>query len=178
MFSFSALIGAGIYIFCRTILPGLTSNTKSAALIVPLTGCQGEENKPYEADLLQQINGKRHSLGLPELSPDPRLSQAAELHSAAMGCSHFFSHTSLDGQSMYDRIKAQGFIYSAAAEVIYAGSGRMNLPGEALKAWFDNVSYKAHLLDPGFTQVGIGVVNSQGGPYAGYFTVVFASPAH
>jgi uncharacterized protein YkwD len=178
LFSFAMLIGAGTYIFCHSILPGLGYNAKSAQLIIPLTGCRVEEIKPFEADLLQLINTERSRQGLPDLSLDPRLYQAAETHSWDMGCNQFFSHTDLNGQSMYDRIKAQGYIYSAAAEVIYAGSGNKNVPEEALKAWLNNTGHKAHLLNPTYSHVGIGAVHSQGGSYNGYFTVVFASPAH
>jgi uncharacterized protein YkwD len=176
--SFAMLFGAGIYIFCNSILPGLNQNAKDAALIPPLTGCQVEENKTFETTLLQQINTERRSQGLPLLSPDSKLFEAAEKHSFDMGCNHFFSHVNPEGQLIYDRIKAQGYIYSSVAEVIFAGSGNMNAPQEALKAWLNNAGYKAHLLDPAFTQVGIGAVHSQGSPYEGYFTVVFASPAH
>jgi uncharacterized protein YkwD len=176
--SFAMLVSAGIYIFYHSILPGLNYNTRNAELMVPLTGCQVVENKGYEADLLQQINAERYNQGLPKLSFDPRLYQAAEMHNWDMSCKHFFSHTNLAGQSIYDRIKAQGYIYSGAAEVIYTGSNQTNAPREALKAWLNNSGCKAHLLDPAFTQVGIGAVTSQDSPNNGYFTVVFADPAH
>ena len=79
---------------------------------------------------------------------------------------------------MFDRIKEQGYLYANAAEVIFAGSNSMDAPEEALKAWLGNNDFKTHLFDPAFSQVGIGVIHSQGSPYSGYFTVVFASPAH
>ena len=50
--------------------------------------------------------------------------------------------------------------------------------GGAFNAWLENSEYKAHLLDPAFTQVGLGAVHNPAGVFSGYFTVVFASPAH
>jgi uncharacterized protein YkwD len=178
LFSFTMLVGAGTYIFCNNILPRLNHNAKSAELIIPITSCRTEENKPFEATILQQINSERRSQELPNLSLETRLYQAAEAHSLSMACNHFFSHTNLEGRTMYDRIKEQGYLYSNAAEVIFAGSGSKNSPEEALKAWLGNVGFRTHLLNPVFSQVGIGVVSCQDGPYGGYFTAVFASPAH
>ena len=178
MFSFAMLTGAAAYIFCQNILPGLNLSTKDAKMFVPLTGCLGQEDKVFEAGLLQMINAQRRSQGIPDLALDPSLDLAAQGHSRDMGCNHFFNHTNLDGQTLYDRIKAQNYVYSSAAEVIFAGSGAMDSPSEALKAWLDNSVYKNHLLNPAFSQVGIGAVHNPAGAYSGYFTVVFASPAH
>ena len=172
------LIGAGAYIFCQSILPGLGGISKNAQLTVPLTGCQAQEDRPFEADLLRMINAERRSQGVPGLTSDPKLDLAAQSHSRDMGCRHFFSHTNLEGQSIYDRIKTQGYVYSSAAEVIFAGSGDLDSPRGAFNAWLENSEYKAHLLDPAFTQVGLGAVHNPAGVFSGYFTVVFASPAH
>jgi uncharacterized protein YkwD len=176
--SFAMLIGAGIYIFYSNILPGLKHSNKSAQLVIPLTGCLVEENRDFETTLLRQINTERITRGLPTLSTDARLYQAAAAHSQDMGCGHFFNHINLQGLSLYDRIKEQGYIYAAAAEVIYAGNGPLNSPEEAFQAWLKSPGQKTQLLNSIFTQVGISAVYSQGSPYGGYFTVVFASPAH
>jgi len=191
-FTFSKKLKSTIFLPIWQAYPDYNCSVEKSSLIVSLKNntkirylernvpqlCQVEENKTFETTLLQQINTERRSQGLPLLSPDSKLFEAAEKHSFDMGCNHFFSHVNPEGQLIYDRIKAQGYIYSTVAEVIFAGSGNMNAPQEALKAWLNNAGYKAHLLDPAFTQVGIGAVHSQGSPYEGYFTVVFASPAH
>lgn len=137
--------------------------------------CPAQENAAFEAILLNMINEERKGFGLRELQMNPQLVAAARGHSYDMACVDYFSHTGSDGSSPYDRISAQGYVFSAAGENIYAGSGPYDCAQEAFKAWMNSPHHKDILLGTQFKEIGIGYISDNESSYGGYFTAVFAS---
>src|SRR5262249_11226231 len=74
-----------------------------------------------EAEVFRLANEERTSRGETGLACNANAVLAARAHSKDM-CDHrFFSHTSLDGRTPSDRLRAAGVSFSAAGENIGAG---------------------------------------------------------
>lgn len=106
-------------------------------------------------------NREREAAGRPPLRCDPGLTRAARLHSQDMCDRRYFSHTSLDGRTMTDRIDAQGVRWSRAGENIARGQ----TTAEAVHAaWMGSTGHRANILDGRFGRIGIGYESCGGVP--------------
>lgn len=138
--------------------------------------CSASGNYGFESTLIDLINQERINQGVAPLNTQSQLSSAARGHSQDMACNNIFSHTGLDGSSPFDRIAWQGYSFSAAAENIYAGSGPYDSPQEAFNAWMNSPGHRDNMLNPVYSDIGIGYSYTSTSTYGGYFTAVFAKP--
>jgi uncharacterized protein YkwD len=157
--------------------------TRTETPTITLTPTEPEEascpaviNSGQAYALVDLVNTERVNQGMAALSVSGQLTSAAEDHSLDMACSNIFSHTGSDGSSPFDRISAQGFSFSMAAENIYAGSGSYNSAQEAFNGWITSTGHRENMLNPEYTNIGIGYATNSNGDYEGYFTAVFAKP--
>ncbi len=126
-------------------------------------------DKLSEDRMLNLVNEERTSRGLKALVMDAKLQEVARTHSKDMFEQGYFSHTSLDGRSPFDRMHDAGITFFAAGEnlalapnVDIAHNGLMNSPG-----------HRANILTSEFGKVGIGVVD--GGIYGKMFSQEFTN---
>jgi uncharacterized protein YkwD len=132
-----------------------------------------DANLAFESEVLDLINAVRADNELPPYALQSQLTNAARALTNDMACNDFASNTGSDGSDWYDRIAAQGYSYSDAAENIYYGFG--GVPGLAFNFWMDSKVSSENILDPDFTHIGVAIaLNPQTG--ATYYTVVFAVP--
>jgi uncharacterized protein YkwD len=108
-----------------------------------------------EAQMLAMVNEERRKAGLPALKPDPELTRVARAHSKDMFARGYFSHFTLEGKTLADRLKAGGVIFLNAGEnlalaptIRLAHSNLMNSPG-----------HRANILNQSFGRLGIGVLD-------------------
>jgi uncharacterized protein YkwD len=103
----------------------------------------------------------RHGLGALRLNSD--LSTAARRHSGAMVNKRFFSHTSPDGKTFLERIKATGYLSGARSwnvgENIAYGSGSLSTPRAISRAWMNSAGHRANILSSVFRSIGIGIAS-------------------
>jgi uncharacterized protein YkwD len=123
--------------------------------------------------LIGLINQERQDRSLGTLSTQGQLTTAARNHSADMACNSFFSHTGSDGLLPWDRVSALGYSYSAIAENIFAGSSNAQT---AFDAWMNSLGHRDNMLNPTYTEIGIGYRYWADSPYDAYTTAVFARP--
>lgn len=134
------------------------------------------ENHPFADELLKLINEKRAAVGAPPLAMSSLLVEVAQSHSDEMAANNFFGHNSLNGVTFVDRIKKAGYEFTAAAENLFAGSGPYNSPEYVVKVWMNSPSHQENMLNPVYTQVGIGYRFNPDSTYGGYFTADFGKP--
>lgn len=103
------------------------------------------------------VNAERSARGLQPLRHDPRLQQAARMHTDDMQAHGHFSHTGSDGSTASDRMRAAGY-YSDGAENLLKGTVT---PAEAVALWLDSPTHSANLLEPAYRGIG----TAQGGEY-------------
>lgn len=106
-----------------------------------------------EQQVLTLTNQERAKEGLKPLATDTKLMNAAREKSTDMRTGNYFSHTSPTLGSPFDRMKALGIEYRAAAENIAMGQRTAD---EVVKAWMDSPGHRANIMNGTFTHIGIG----------------------
>lgn len=86
------------------------------------------------------------------LSVHATLEAAALRHATDMAEQGYLSHTSLDGRTPFDRIRAEGFRGCFLGENIASGDFS---PKSLVAAWLDSASHCGNLLEPEFVFAGL-----------------------
>ncbi|MFJ9311684.1 sigma-70 family RNA polymerase sigma factor [Streptomyces cyaneofuscatus] len=148
------------------------SPTKSTRPPVPSTAAPAPKPPPPPApapappaseggQVLQIVNTERAKEGCGPVTSNDLLATAAQRHSADMASRDYFSHTSPDGTDPGDRITAAGYRWSTYGENIAKGQ---RTPADVMRAWMDSPGHRANILNCSFKEMGIGKVDSGGGP--------------
>ena len=154
--------------------PPTSSPTHTALPPTPTSGtCNPSGNGGLESSLIQLINQERQSRGVGTLSQQSQLTAAARIHSEDMACNDFVDHTGSDGSLPWDRARAQGYSYSAIAENIFAGSSSAQ---SIFNGWMNSPGHRDNMLNPTYTEIGIGYQYWSDSTYRAYTTAVFAKP--
>ncbi len=124
-----------------------------------------------EVRLILLVNQTRTKAGLRPLKPSRLLGEVARAHSREMRDEKFFSHTNPYGWGPKERLERAGFAWKAYGENIGCGP---DSPEKILQTWMNSASHRETLLDPVYTEVGIGLV--RGGKCRSYWTGLFARP--
>ncbi|ONH24446.1 CAP domain-containing protein [Pseudofrankia asymbiotica] len=119
-------------------------------------------------EVVRLTNVERSKAGCGPLAVDARLTAAAQGHSADMAQKNYFSHTSLDGRSFADRIRATGFPGTSIAENIAAGG---TTAAQTVEMWMNSEGHRANILNCSYTHIGVGY--AEGGSYRYYWTQDF-----
>ncbi len=163
------------------------STKKPAAAVTPAPAASQPASEPsgsgasaaapteagFAAEVLTLTNAERAKVGCGPLALNSKLNSAAQAHSADMATANYFSHNSQDGRTPFDRIKAAGYAFRAAAENIAAG--RTTAAG-AMDQWMNSPGHKANILNCTYTELGVGYAPGVNADYAGYWTQNFAKP--
>jgi uncharacterized protein YkwD len=123
---------------------------------------------------VELINQERTRQGLPRLSLDERLLEAARHHSRDMATHNFFSQIGSDGSTPQDRMRAAGYPLGRGDEVLAANSGD---PAAVLTAWMGSLPHRATLMDSEFVHIGVGYAFHSDATYGHYWTVNVAHPS-
>ncbi|MDX6739793.1 CAP domain-containing protein [Actinocorallia sp. A-T 12471] len=105
-----------------------------------------------ELKVLELTNAERAKAGCPALKANAKLARAAQKHSKDMAVNNYFSHTSQDGRSPWDRIKAEGYM-DPGAENIAAG---YPTAAAVVKGWMDSSGHRANILNCKLKALGVG----------------------
>lgn len=122
-----------------------------------------------EKIIFTKINEERSRLGLKVLVEDPQITEIARAHSKDMLINGYFSHTSKDGRTLFDRfIDAKIMFQKGAENIALAPSAELTHMG-----LMNSQKHKDNILNPEFTRVGVGVMNA--GKYGLMTTEDFAN---
>jgi LysM repeat protein len=131
----------------------------------------GKESWPPR--LLSLINESRAAAGLPPLIWSPGLARAAQAHAADCARRNSGSHVGSDGALLEARIAREGLPVRGASEN-WANAQSVQ---HAFALWWNEAPgrdpHRRNILDPKYTEIGIGVAN---GPWGTYFVADFAGP--
>ncbi len=153
-----ALIGAGlVIIFFSGIFP-----LEEYLAQVPV---QDLTASVIAADVAELTNENRTDHGLPALSVDPLLTEAAQLKAEDMAKRSYYAHISPDGKSPLYWLNKVGYKYLNAGENLVIDRTTSE---EAVDAWMDSPDHRENILRPQFTEIGIGVAE---GKYDGVRTI-------
>jgi uncharacterized protein YkwD len=125
---------------------------------------------PLEQSLLDAINQERTKAKLSALQTNPKLLQAARRHADDMARWDQLTHK-IEDKDLPQRLKEVGYTYRAIGENVAVNQQSAK---EALEAWLVSKGHKENLLNPTYTEVGLGVSVSQ--TKMPYYAVIFATP--
>ena len=121
----------------------------------------------YELNVMEQkavllLNEDRRSAGLEPLKINLKLSKLAADYSLDMNKRRFFSHVDPDGKDPFERMAAIGVDFPNAGENIAISPDVET----AHKMLMDSPLHRENILQPKYTEIGIGVrPDSRGGVY-------------
>jgi uncharacterized protein YkwD len=127
-----------------------------------------------EQTIVDLLNQQRALADLAPLQVDPRLVRAAQIHSKDMATLGQMEHT-LPGAALptlESRGQYVGYPYSYLGENI-----AFNFPdaNSVMTAWMNSPGHRANILNPNYTQIGVGIAyDSIGEPY---YTQEFGKPS-
>ena len=104
-------------------------------------------------EVVRLTNQKRTANGLKPLTENWELSRIAQYKSNEMRDKNYFSHQSPAYGTPFEMLKKFGIKYSAAGENIAKGQ---KTAAEVVDSWWNSPGHKQNMLNPNFTQIGIG----------------------
>ena len=126
----------------------------------------GNSNSNYKQAVLDLVNAERAKAGLNSLTMLDTANAAAQVRATEIIGN--FSHTRPDGTSCFTALDQQGVNYRTCGENIASGQ---RTPGQVMESWMNSAGHKANILNPQFTQIGIGYV--EGGGYGTNWVQLF-----
>ena len=114
-----------------------------------------------EGAVLALVNQARAGAGCGALTADPALAAVARAHSADMRDRDYFSHTSPEGLSPFDRAEQAGIDYARAENIAFGQADATAV----MEAWLESPGHRANILDCKLTKLGVGVAEGSGGPW-------------
>ncbi|MDD3706567.1 MAG: CAP domain-containing protein [Clostridiaceae bacterium] len=114
-----------------------------------------------ESRILRLVNAERAKTGAKSLSSSSECTRLARMKSQDMVNNNYFSHQSPTYGSPFDMLKSNKVSYMYAGENI-----AMNQSAEAaFKAWMNSEGHRKNILNPNFTELGIGIAPKGNGSY-------------
>lgn len=123
-------------------------------------------SEAYERQVFDLTNAFRAKNGIDPLQWDERIASIARKHSKDMRERDYFAHTNPDGSSPFDRIAADGIVYSVAAENI--ASGYRNALA-VHHGWLNSAGHRRNMLNDALQRLGVGAFDT-------YYTQKFYTP--
>jgi uncharacterized protein YkwD len=120
----------------------------------PPTGTAAEEQQA-----LALLNADRAANGLAPVRANSKLASLAGDYAQDMINRNFFAHNNPEGQTPFDRMRERGISFGYAGENLAINT---SVAG-AEQAFMNSPGHRANILNPRYTQVGIGVRHSRSG---------------
>jgi uncharacterized protein YkwD len=133
--------------------PSTAPPTTAAPAPEPTTTTAPPPAPSPEEVVVALANADRAEAGCPPLRIDDRLARAAQEHSDAMAALDFFSHTSPDGTTAFERMEAAGYPEPGGENI---AQGQRSAQ-EVHDAWMGSDGHRRNILDCDFTGVGVGL---------------------
>lgn len=160
--------------FSFTVRPSYTQTVSRPSTSTPSTSTPSVStpsqsttaNSSYAAQVVSLVNAERAKQGLPALTIDTKVQQAAQTRAGELKTS--FAHTRPSGASCFTALTEAGVSYSRAGENIAYGQ---STPEAVVQAWMNSSGHRANILSSSFTTIGVGYTVVNGTAYwAQFFT--------
>lgn len=150
-----------------------TTTATSDGLTVTYPGCQQPQEVDYwRSEILRLVNEKRSAAGIGTVTRNRTLEDQATQYACELIHDDFFAHVDpITGSTLRDRADDFGYDYWIIGENLAAGQ---RSPVEAITAWINSPCHRENILNPAFTELGVGV--RVGGDYGVYWVQEFGRP--
>jgi uncharacterized protein YkwD len=120
-----------------------------------------------ELGVLRDLNATRAEYGLPPLTLNQRLSDAAAAHTHEMAAEGYFKHSSFDGTPFWRRIgqfyPVTGYAYWSVGENLLWSSPDLD-PSDAIDWWMQSPPHRANILSKEWREVGLDALHVTAAP--------------
>ncbi|MEM6254642.1 MAG: CAP domain-containing protein [Cyanobacteria bacterium P01_D01_bin.156] len=125
----------------------------------------------HREEMLVLINEARQELGLEALSTSTQLNDAAQKHieDVIFQNNGLVSHTGSDGSNVAERVERENYFYQTVGENIAAGS---ESAAGTFEQWMNSQGHRENMLNPDFSEAGIGYFSDTGTSYGHYWVLV------
>lgn len=107
-------------------------------------------------DVIEQTNAIRANAGLPPLSANPQLTQAADAYAGEMARRGWLAHTTSDGAGVESRAEAAGYVdWAYLAENLATGPGAPAADA-LITSWLNSPGHRRNILSPDLREIGVG----------------------
>ncbi|UNS99249.1 CAP domain-containing protein [Streptomyces tubbatahanensis] len=120
-----------------------------------------DQESAAEQEVLTLVNQERAKAGCRPVRADGDLAALAGGYSADMARRGFFSHTSPDGKSPWDRAEAAG-VTDLGGENIARGQANAR---SVMDSWMSSPGHRANILNCDYRTLGVGAHFAEGGPW-------------
>jgi uncharacterized protein YkwD len=111
------------------------------------------------AGMLAQVNAQRRKAGASPLKMNAELQKSAQAHAQDMLARGYFAHESPSGTTVRERSRKAGYTWRAIGENIAEGQTSIT---EVVTTWMNSPGHRRNILEPGFRELGIGLVTGKG----------------
>lgn len=108
------------------------------------------------ADVVVMTNQERAKAGLPELTTNAKLNQAATAKAAHMFEQQYWAHVAPDGTQPWAFFKQANYSYRAAGENL---ARDFNNTDDMMKAWMASPTHRANIVNGRYQEIGVAVVD-------------------
>lgn len=143
------------------------------ALTAQFPGCEDPiQGAFWRAEILRLVNQERMSRGAGALTANPTLDAQASQYACELIYYDFFDHVNpVTHSDLAARADEFGYDYWIIGENLAAGQ---RSPVEAVTDWMNSPCHRENMLNPAFTELGVGV--RIGGRYGYYWVLEFGRP--
>src|SRR3954449_4456541 len=155
------------------------------------SACPGADVVPAAGNLAQisqatlcLLNDERAAAGLRPLQYSAALTVPSAAYSTKMVTQNFFAHESPDGSTLTSRLTAAGYIKPDGdwffGETPAWGQATLATARSIAITWMNSAGHRHNILEPDFTEVGIGIVpGTPGDPsWGATYTTDFGNVTH
>lgn len=126
--------------------------------VTPFEKILGYSSSITASQVLEETNTKRKNEGLPPLTLNKKLSNAAVAKATYMFDHQYWSHTAPDGTTPWTFIQKSGYSYSIAGENLARDFGDIS---SMISAWMNSPTHRANILQKKYSDIGIAVVDGK-----------------
>ncbi len=112
----------------------------------------------YQKQLIELTNKERENVGLPSLTENPILDQAAYLKAQDMFNDDYWAHVAPDGTTPWVWFDKTGYNFLMAGENL---AKDFNTSAGVVTGWMKSPTHKENLLNSKFSEIGMAVVNGK-----------------
>jgi Cysteine-rich secretory protein family len=125
----------------------------------------------FDAEVLDLINQERAKVGANPLNDSDQIDDAADSHALDLANNMTLSDTGSNGSTVNSRAKDSGYLFANVGEAIAAGPMDAK---EVVAQWLNDPTQRDQLLNPTFTDAGLGTVADTNGKL--YWVEGFGGP--
>ncbi len=115
------------------------------------------QDSSLAGQVIDLVNAERADAGCSPVSNESHLAAAAQGHSDDMSARNYFSHTTPEGTTFDQRIRAAGYDKPGAENI---AKGQSNA-AKVMDAWMNSEGHRANILNCKLKKIGVGV-NTKG----------------